>query len=252
MKTDIGDLLSSVRECSNCGNTLPLDSEFCQCCGIKLKKFIQTDSPKSNETEQLLSEKLKRQKEEELARFAQVQHERNIAIQKRIAANEAAEKKKKIIKAIIIVVVIAIISVFIVKEAQKSAYNGELRNIGTDKMEASFTNVYADVVSFEPIYTIEESKFKGNVQIGYSQTASVICKCTTVEGTTFWLKIPSYTYTGTIEYRGEDTTDGYDDQYFDEPIRVRGRMTTFGKAVDNAPAHLENTLILSSSQSTFD
>jgi len=166
MKTDIGDLLTSVRECPNCGNTLPLDSEFCQYCGIKLKEIIQTNSPKSNETEQLLSEKLKRQKEEELARLAQVQHERNIAIQKRIAANEAAEKKKRIIKAIIIVVVIAIVSVFIVKEAQESAYNGELRNIGTDKMEASFTNVYADVVSFEPIYTIEESKFKGDVQIG--------------------------------------------------------------------------------------
>ena len=112
-------------------------------------------------------------------------------------------------------------------------------------MSDDFYNVYADFISFKVEYTVSESKYKNDIQIGFSKIASVICKCTTVEGKEFWLIIPAGTYSGTIERRGKDTTSDYDDQYFSEPVRVRGYMTTFGKAVDNAPSYLEDTLILS-------
>lgn len=169
----------------------------------------------------------------------------NDAIQELIAITEAKRKRNFGIKTIIIWAVFAIVAIVLVVEASKSAYNGVLRNIATDVMDDAFTNVYADVIFIEPTYTVEETKYKRNLKIGSPETSNVICNCTTVEGTTFWLMVPAWYYSGTIEYRGTNSTGGFDEQYFDEPIRLHGHMTTFKIAVDNAPANFENTLLLS-------
>lgn len=209
----------------------------------KANKQRKESAHKQEDEKNLLVEQ--RQEEIERQRIAEIQNERNLAILKRVAVQEAADKRKKIIKAIVIAIVVVLALILIINSARESAYNGQERNIAVGEMSDDFTNVYADVVSFKVEYTVTESKYKNDVQVGSSRTASVICKCTTVEGKEFWLRVPAWAYSGTIEYRGENPTSDYDDQYFSEPVRVRGYMTTFGSAVDNAPSYMEDTLILS-------
>jgi hypothetical protein len=249
----------------SCRQLNPHSEENCSKCSVEKesifksldKDYLSNKHEEFIEQKRIQEEQLKQRLEEQKAawqqkqaeiervRNAQIAYERKLAFQKRMEAIEAEEKKKFTIKTIVIVIVIAITIVLIVTGIKTTTYNDELRNIATDSMESAFTNVYADIVSFEVKYTVEESEYRNNVQIGSTHTESVICKCKTVEGKTFWLEVPSDVYTGTIEYRGKNATDGFDDQYFVEPIRVNGRMTTFGHAVDNAPESLKDTLILS-------
>lgn len=240
----------------SCGSTNYQTEEVCCSCGTSSSvafaaldeafladKYAEYVAAKQRRDEQARQEKEKRdraererQEQRERERLEQIQREKNIAIQKRIAVIESKEKRKKIIKAVLIIIAIIAAVILIVKESKESAYRNEERNIAVGEMRDEFNNVYADVVSFKPMYTVTTS--------GSIRSTRVICKCTTVEGITFWLSIPDYSYTGTIEYRGENTTSGYDDQYFKEPIRVHGYMTTFGDEADNPPAHLKDTLIL--------
>ena len=238
--------------CCSCGSNVcvafdALDEAFLA------DKYAEYVAAKQKQEEQARQEKEKleraereSQEQRDRERLEQIQREKNIAIQKRIAAIEAIEKRNKIIKAVLIIVAIIVAVILIVNDAKESAYRNEERNIAVGEMRDEFNNVYADVVSFKPMYTVTTS--------GSVRSVRVICKCTTVEGTVFWLSIPDYSYTGTIEYRGENTTSGYDDQYFKEPIRVHGHMTTFENEADNPPAHLKDTLILSitGGQSSID
>ena len=114
----------------------------------------------------------------------------------------------KIIFWIVIIGIIAYVICSLRSSAKIRENNAILRNIGTDEIAVGYSNVYADVVSFDPRYIVEESKYEHDRQAGSTQETFVICSCQTVEGTTFWLIIPTWTYTGTIEYRGENWLNG--------------------------------------------
>ena len=231
-------------KCVNCGTDRQIVFESLN------EDFLTKRYAAYIENKRIAEEHIKQEQEElKRQRIAEIESERNLAVLKRVATAEAVNKKKKITNAIIIAIVSVLVIVFvpilIINSAKESAYNGQERNIAVGKISDDFSNVYADVVSFEVFYTITRSKHKNNIQISSPQTSSVICWCTTIEGKKFWLKLFTSDYTATIERRGENSTSDYDDQYFSEPIRVRGYMTTFGSVVDNAPSHLEDTLILS-------
>lgn len=162
-----------------------------------------------------------------------------------ITKNDKIKKRVTLITLIISIIAFILLIVLVADIGKKIAYNKQERNIAIGEMSEDFTNVYADVLSFEVEYTITASKFKNDIQIGSSRTESVICKCITVEGVEFWLRLPTYAYSGTIEYRGENPTSDYDNQYFSEPIRIRGYMTTFDNIADDVPSYYKDTLILS-------
>ena len=248
----------------SCGSTNYQTEEVCCSCGTSSSvafaaldeafladKYAEYVAAKQKRDEQARQEKEKRERAErerqeqrERERLAQIQREKNIAIQNRVAAIEAANKRKKIITAVIAIIVVAIIAVLIVQSARESAFNGQLRNFATETMNDDYTNVYADVVSMEPVYFIYRyNTTKSGTKIGTGDLWEVICKCKTVEGKTIWATLfyQYYPEGGYSKYEG-------DYKYFtfssSNPLRLKGSVDTAGQVNDKLENAIGNVFVL--------
>lgn len=234
---------NSEKECANCGcdkETVfnALDEDFLAerySAYIENKRIEEEKLKQERERKRLIEQQ--RQEELERQRVAEIQNERNLAILKRVAVQEAADKRKKIIKIIIISVVVALILIGIISSAIDSAHNSELRNFATETMNDDYTNVYADIVSMEPeyfVYTKSNSTYLGITE--------VICKCITVEGKTIWIAVDIYEYPG-----GSSTSEERNEaQYYSKsnPKRIVGAVTTSGKVMDDLERRIGDVFVL--------
>lgn len=173
----------------------------------------------------------------EHSQFNQIQNERNLAMQKRIAVMEEANKKKKIIKTIIICAVIAIIALLMVNASIDSEHNSEFRNFATKKMDDDYTNVYADVVSMEPEYFVYTTYGSSPRSI-----TDVICKCETVEGKIIWVVIDVWRYPEGNSY----DEMSFKTQYYSEsnPMRLKGSVTTAKKVIGDLEDEIGDIFVL--------
>jgi len=179
----------------------------------------------------------------------QFEEEQRRAIQNERMVAEKKKQKRKIIRSLIIAAVLIgiVVLYFCGVKKELDADDGMERNVATDETIESPSgkySAYADIISFEVEYVVEESTYKHDVQIGDAQTTHFICKCTTIEETEFWMIIPTHAYSGTFASRGKKMTEGNEGLYFDEPIRVHGNWSLFKNVVDNAPSYLSDTSIL--------
>ena len=114
-------------------------------------------------------------------------------------------------------------------------------------MSVGLTNVYANVIWFEPKYVVTKSE---SINLGYdmSEGENVVCWCTTSEGKGFWFSVTLEEYTEEIDEINNNLTPNK--KFFNPPLRVIGWITTFDDIADNAPDGLGKTLILSGSVSS--
>lgn len=186
----------------------------------------------------------KKDKEMENTHVSEIQQERNLAIQKRIAITAAANKKKQKIKTIIILFVVVILAVFIVKEIRSSTYRGELRNFATDIMDESFTNVFADVVAVEPTYFVYRyNTTKTGSKIGNGDLWEIVCKCKTVEGEIIWATFFYQHYPDGDYSQNEDDYKSFVCSA-DNPMRIIGNVDTARQVVDGLDNAIGNVFVL--------
>lgn len=97
-------------------------------------------------------------------------------------------KKNLIIKSLLVLVLVAMVAIGI-GDICSMAYNGSRRNYAMGDIREGYTCVYADMVSIEPegfIYSAQKTKTQ--------EITKVVCKCTTVEGTTVWALFNAWDY----------------------------------------------------------
>ncbi len=230
--------------CQYCQSKLSSERKVCPYCGTMVEREAVQKNIEQNHIDVSHQAEKESCEENALARQIRLQNEIAIAMQKRNIISQMQANKERRIKRTILFAVVAFVAVCLIITAIDIAYWEIERNFDVDEISDECMNVYADIVYFEPYYIIEETEYKGNIQIGEAEENRILCKCRTVGGKTVWLEIWVWDYTGTIEYRGENPTSDYDVQYFDEPIRVRGFISTFQKEIDNAPEGMEDTLVL--------
>lgn len=171
------------------------------------------------------------------------------ALQKRAIITNKDLKRKKliiIIGAIILFIAIALLIIFsTIKNNKRIEYNNRLRNIATEEMSWEYTNVYADVISIEPVY------FSGNPYLqssyGYRPEAidDVICECKTVEGKTIWA---AFFYQ---DYPGYDDSLFFDESSFkkqvfpkNNPMRITGDIETAHNIAENLEKKIGDAYVL--------
>lgn len=168
----------------------------------------------------------------------------NMAILKRIEATQNAEKRKEKIKIIVGVIIAILITVFIVIKVQKSQYNAQLRNFATESMSEDYTNVYADVVSIEPMYFVYQYKAnRYGTQIGSEQIWDVVCKCKTVEGKTIWISVFYQYYPGGNYFSNEADYKAIT-YSSNNPKRITGDVDTARQVVSELESKIGSIYVL--------
>ena len=132
----------------------------------------------------------------------------------------------------------------IVQSARESAFNGQLRNFATEAMNDDYTNVYADVVSMEPVYFIYRyNTTKSGTKIGTGDLWEVICKCKTVEGKTIWATF-FYQYYPEGDYSKYEGDYKYFTFSSSNPLRLKGSVDTAGQVDDKLENAIGNVFVL--------
>ena len=172
-----------------------------------------------------------------------IRNERNLAVLKRKEAAQIAEKRRKKIKIIVGVVIAILITVYIVTDVKKSNYNRQLRNFATESMSEDYTNVYADVVSIEPVYFVYEYKSRYGVKTGSGNLWDVVCRCKTVEGKTIWISVFYQYYPGGNCSKNEEDykTITYSTS---NPKRITGYVDTARQVVYELESQIGNIYVL--------
>ena len=104
-------------------------------------------------------------------------------------------------------------------------------------MHDDYTNVYADVISMEPYYSVH--KKSGSTDLGIIK---VICKCYTVEGESIWVSIDINDYPNG-DSKNEENNKAY---YYKKsnPLRLIGEVTTSGTIIDEVEDSIGDVFVL--------
>ena len=156
----------------------------------------------------------------------------------------------KIRKDILIKIIFTIIvSIFIILLLKDSVYKSKLRNIDTDYIEKGFTNVYADLLSIEPITSIYKYNTKySDPFYGEGTFEGVICKCKTVEGNVIWASFSRFNYPG-INYSSREKDFTYQVFTQDNPCRIKGTMKEADDIAEYAVLATGKVLVMDVSES---
>ena len=107
------------------------------------------------------------------------------------------------------------------------------RNLDDEQMQIGFKNVYADVISFSPQGFVVTTTTRNGVKLPNSalNEKDVVCLCTTVKGTQFYVSIPEHSYRGIVDVAkiygttlDRLTLNTLCDLEFDMPIRIKGKI----------------------------
>lgn len=235
----------------SCGQINANDEENCIQC--KCEKQIVFDALNTEFLEERHTEYEEKIREIEelrlLAKQKRQEEERDLAIQKRIVATMAENKRKKKIKAIIISIIISIsvilVAISMVETRRANVYRAQLRNFATETMEDSFTNVYADVVSINPMFytyeqptTVSYSRYEEDKRLN-----QVICHCKTVEGKYIWATFSYREYPGINYSRNIDDYNmlTYSSQ---SPMRLVGKVDTASQVNERLEFSLGDVFVL--------
>lgn len=210
---------------------------------LERQRQLQQEKLRQEQQEHIRAQERIRQEQEAL-RLAKVQRDREIAMQKRREAEAAANKKKSIVKIVVGLIIVGLIVVWGIKEAKDSEYRGQLRNMATEEMDASFTNVYADVISVDPYYFVYQYKTTSSgTKIGSGDLWEIVCKCQTVEGKTIWASFFYQRYPGGNYSKREDD---YKTLTYSKtnPLRITGSVDTARQVVKELENEIGNILVL--------
>lgn len=134
------------------------------------------------------------------------------------------------------VVIMVLLLLSIVKKEQDDRINAMPRNVATEEMSESYTNVYADIVSMNPRYFVTV----------YGQTiytiVEIVCKCETVEGKVIWAEIPIHLYPEADSYK-QDNNKSFEYSK-SSPMRLKGSMTTSKRIEDSLESSIGNVFVL--------
>lgn len=216
--------------------------------GIRINDF-NSFNQKAEGTEEARVEEQNRIEEENVERKHREFEEQTTdsiaaAMIKRAEITERAKKKRNTIKIIIVVIICAVLAALAGRAIWKDAYNNQLRNFATETMSEDFSNVYADVVSIEPVYFVYEYKTNnaGN-KVGKESINGIVCKCKTVEGTTIWAEVFYLNYPGGGLMKGESA---YKSLYYSKsnPARIRGDVDTARQILPELENKIGNVYVL--------
>lgn len=168
-----------------------------------------------------------------------------IAVQKRLFIAETEHKKKKTVKIIAILIAVVLAALLIINAARNEIHRSQLRNMATEQMDDSFINVYADVVSIEPVFFVYEYQTTSSgAPIGSGTLCEVVCRCETVEGKTIWATIFYHRYpNGNYSLRESDYKPlSYSS---DNPIRLTGSIVTSRHVAEDMEYEIGDVFVLS-------
>ena len=170
----------------------------------------------------------------------QVPAERREEFLKFLVEDAQKRKKKKCIKSVVIAIVLVIAAVFAVKGIIEYAYNNELRNMATEEMHSDYANVYADVVSINPVYMLNQiTTYSHGGGVG---SQDIICKCKTVEGTHVWVAISKYDYPSDVySLPGQYKTVTFEPEH---PARLSGYIMTSEEISDKLKVAIGGAYVL--------
>ena len=216
--------------------------------GIRLNDF-NSFNQKADEAEKARVEEQKRIKQENEERKRreldeQATYSTAAAIIKRAEITERAIKKRKTIKIILVVIICVVLAALAGRAIWKDAYNSQLRNFATETMNEDYSNVYADVVSIEPVYFVYEYKTnKSGNKIGKESINGIVCKCITVEGETIWAEIFYLNYPGGGLMKGESA---YKSLRYSKsnPARITGDVDTARQILPELEKKIGNVYVL--------
>ncbi len=119
-------------------------------------------------------------------------------------------------------------------------------------MSADYTNVYADVLSIEPVYFVYQ--YKGShfgVKIGAGDLWGVVCRCKTVEGKTIWISVFYQYYPGGNNSKNEADykTITYSSS---NPQRITGDVDTAQQVASELECKIGNIYILNVRNKIFN
>lgn len=185
-----------------------------------------------------------RQQAIERAYTEQAQGDLLEAMQKRKELAAAERQKSKKIKIIVWILIVLAAVALTIKITKDNEYRRQPRNFAVDEMDDSFSNVYTDVVSIDPVYFVYEyPTTKYGTKVGDGELVDVICCCETVEGKTVWAAIFAYDFPDTHYSKNED--DYWKHSYAAKhPMRLFGFVDTAKQTVEGLEAEIGNVFVL--------
>ena len=215
--------------CIYCKNEIPENSQFCNCCGKKLVSADDSNiviSSNSNVGNNDIAELLTKRND--------------IAVKD----NDKKRKFKVIFIGLFIFIAIGVFTSWSIKESKKNAFNSQLRNMITEPMDTSYTNVYIDAVSIKPVYFIYNYRStKSGSPIGDGKIKDVVCRCHTVEDKWAWAVISAYDYPD-AQFAEEESDYKYKTYSDGQPLRLVGYADMAGEVIDELQSELGDIFVL--------
>ena len=202
--------------CWRCGTKMISGGDFCIKCGANANVIEDSAAPKTKEC-----------KTSKTSLIAKLRNSID------------PDKRNKIIKISIISVIALVVLVIIINAAVNGVRNAELRNFATETMSEKYTNVYADVISIEPMYFVLTS-YNGS-SMASAMISSVVCRCETVEGKYIWVVIDRGDYPG-----GGWNEDDFETLKYNKtsPMKLTGSVIKSGDIIEKLKDSIGDVFVL--------
>ena len=232
--------------CPECSREISDKAAYCPQCGYPISKYKREKNDKVETLLRDIGSKASKSVEATKEKLdAKISNNRS---RETVENKETLAKKRvqtvKVVKRVLISAVVLAVVIWFGMILKDDLYRGEARNIDTDYIEEGFTNVYADVISIEPVHFVYEYKATNSgMTYGDGKFQEVVCRCVTVEGKVFWASF-FYHYYPDNNYstkEGDYTTHTYSKE---SPYRISGHMKAADRIADNLDNAIGDVLVL--------